>query len=461
MNNIKKALACAAAVGAAALATATPVVSDVTMTQGTLGRKVTITYKLTEDAVVTLDVQTNATPNAATGWASIGGKAVCNAEGAVWRKVTGADADGNGNCTITWRPDCSWTDESGNGFKIPDGCAKAVVTAWALDNTPNYMVVDISAAAQPNAQKYYPGADFVPGGILGMPEYRTTKLVMRKIMAKGVEWTMGSTTLETQRIAASEATHQVTLTNNYYIGVFEITQAQWDLIQTSRLAPSYFNDAKDRAMRPVEYVSYNEIRNAANSTTANTSYDWPADPNPGSFLGLLRTKTGIDFDLPSDAQWEFAARSGHGDTKWGDGSAILNTDRDANLDRLGRYGLNGGQTPTYAAPQPWWGATNGTAIVGSYLPNSWGVYDMHGNVYEWCLDWYEDNITANDGKVNVNPSAPAKTLSGASGANRMLRGGGWVNTGAKNFRSACRGSSDPTTRNFQFGLRVSCTAGLQ
>ena len=80
--------------------------------------------------------------------------------------------------------------------------------------------------------------------------YKTTTLLMRKIMAKDETWTMGSTTLETKRNATREATHQVTLPNNYYIGVFPVTQAQWVLIQPSRLAPSYYNNATDRAMRP-------------------------------------------------------------------------------------------------------------------------------------------------------------------------------------------------------------------
>ena len=130
MNYIKKALACAAATGVATFASAAPEVSNVTMTQDALnGRLVTITYNLSEDAVVTLDVLTNATPNAATGWVSIGGEAICNAQGAVWRKVTSADADGNGNYTIKWRPDLSWADELGKGFKVEDGCAKVAVTA--------------------------------------------------------------------------------------------------------------------------------------------------------------------------------------------------------------------------------------------------------------------------------------------------------------------------------------------
>ena len=441
---------------------ATPEVTDVTMTQSGSGRLVTITYKLTEDAVVTLDVQTNATPNAATGWASIGGAAICNAQGAVWRKVTSADADGNGNYTITWRPDLSWLDEFGNGFKIADGGAKAVVTAWSLDNTPNYMVVDISSAAEPNTQKYYPAADFVPGGVTNSL-YKTTTLLMRKIMAKDVTWTMGSTTLETKRNATREATHQVKLDGNYYIGVYEVTQAQWDLIQPSRLAPSYFNNAADRAMRPVEQVCYNEIRNAANSTTANTAHDWPNDPNHSSFLGKLRTKTGIDdFDLPSEAQWEFACRAGHGDTKYGDGSTIMNAlnEADANLDRLARYRMNSGMIGI-VEPSVFSGPTNCTAIVGSYEPNSWGLYDMLGNVWEQSLDWCESDITGFNGAVNIDPANSAKTLSGATGSNRTLRGGGWNNYGIPHCRPATRLAYSPTDRDKSIGFRVVCTAGLQ
>jgi len=462
MNYIKKTMICVTVSGAAMLVAATPVVSDVTMTQGSSGRLVTITYSLTEDAVVTLDVMTNATPNAATGWASIGGTAISNARGAVWRKVSSADADGQGKYTITWRPDNLWTDENGKGFIIANGCAKAVVTAYALDNTPDYMVVDVSAAAQPNTQRYYPAADFLPGGVAnGL--YKTTTLLMRKIMAKDVTWTMGSTTLETQRNATREATHQVALTNNYYIGVYEITQAQWSLIQTSNPTPSHFNNATDRAMRPVEQVCYNEIRNSNNSVTADTSYDWPAAPNPNSFLGKLKTKTGIYFDLPSEAQWEFAARAGNGDTKWGDGSGILNGDADVNLNLHGRYERNGGKVKSgtnYVNPAQSCGATNGTAVVGSYAPNSWGIYDVHGNVWEWCLDWYEDNINVNGGKVNIDHAAPAKTLSGASGTDRVRRGGSW-NFVAGDCRPACRNSYVPMNRGNGNGLRVLCTAGLR
>ena len=443
-------LAAAAATSAAPpLLAAVPEVTGVTMVQDTT-RLVTITYTLADaPAVVTVDIQTNATGNT---WASIGGEAIWNATGDVWKKVeTGAR-------TIKWRPDLSWPDH-----KIADGGARAVVTAWALDNTPDYMVVDVSAAAEANTQKYYPSADFVPGGVLSNTNYRTGMILMRKIMAKDVTWMMGSTTLETKRNAPREATHQVTLTNNYYIGVFPVTQTQWDLIQPSRSAPSYYNNAADRAMRPVEQVCYNEIRNAANSTTANTAYDWPADPNPSSFLGKLRTKTGIDFDLPSEAQWEFAARAGNGDTKWGDGSGILNSDADANLDKLGRYQRNGGQVlsgSSYANPAQSCGATNGTAIVGSYAPNDWGLYDTAGNVWEWCLDWYADDITAHGGKVNIDPATPANTLSGASGAYRVMRGGSW-SSAAGDCRPAFRYNYTPSNRDNDGGFRLLCSAGLR
>ena len=442
MNYIKKAMICAAAAGAATLANATPVVSNVTMAQGLANRQVTITYSVSEDAVVTLDVQTNATPNAATGWVSIGGVAICNAKGDVWKKVEA------GSRTITWRPDLSWTDENGNGFNIANGCAKAIVTAYALDNTPDYMVVDLSSAAQPNTQKYYPAADFLPGGLLGNHDYRTTKLVMRKINAKDVEWTMGSTPSESQRNSAREVTHTVKLDQNYYIGVFEVTQDQWSMIKGS--SPAKFVNPAYRAMRPVENVSYNEIRHSSDNTD-NATYYYPAAPNPVSFLGQLRTKTGIDFDLPSEAQWEFAARAGNGSTKWGDGAAILNTDEDANLTLHGRYRYNGGlvngtTNPNYNVV----GAENGTAIVGSYAPNDWGVYDMAGNVWELCLDWHNADNSSWNGAVATT----------SDNEKRIMRGGGF-DCVAGRCRPAFRFPYTQDDQNLSYGFRLACTAGLQ
>ena len=431
---------------AAARADAVPEVSGVALSQGASSRLATIAYTLSgASAVVTVDVQTNAVVGGVETWASIGGENVQQMAGDVWKKVE------PGARTISWRPDLSWPDH-----KIAEGGARAVVTAWSVDNPPDYLVVDLSATGGAGTERYYPAASFLPGGLLANPDYRTSKLVMRKIPAKGVEWTMGSDSTEPERDGSREAMHTVTIGDNYYIAVFETTQAQWGLVQTARAAPSYYN--VERAMRPVEQVCYNEIRNAANSTTADTAYDYPADPNPKSFLGLLRTKTGLAFDLPSEAQWEFACRAGHGTGYWGDGSPILSSDKDANLARLGRAYYNGGKKldadgKNYVDPGNGVGPTNGTAIVGSYAPNSWGLYDMHGNVWEWCLDWFEADITARGGAVNVDRSAPAQTLSGAAGSSRVRRGGSWYGDAGR-CRAARRADYAPGTLNNAFGFRL-------
>ena len=456
-----KILAAALAAIAARCAWAVPVVSGVDMSQPS--KTVVIAYTLSgEAAVITLDVQTNSNTSAEAddpGWTSIGGAAVCNAQGDVWKKVE------TGSRRITWRPDLSWPDHV-----IADGGARAVVTAWSLGNTPDYMVVDIAGAAKPDSQSYYPAAEFVPGGVTN-GIYKTSSLLMRKIMAKDVEWTMGSTGVETQRASwpEQEITHKVKLDGNYYIGVYEITQSQWKEVATNSTVSANFTT--EASMRPMESVCYNEIRLRVNSNAAATSdeisrYSWPSNPAPGSFLGLLRLKTGIDFDLPSEAQWEFAARAGHGSGYWNDGSVVLNVSSDSNLNRLGRnVNNNPGSTSTTATLAP---SEGGTAIVGSYEPSSWGLYDMHGNVFEWCLDWYQVNIsTATDsqgelyaGHVNIKPDQPTVTLSGATASQRVIRGGSW-NYGSALSRPAMRFADGAAHRYNITGFRVVCTAGLQ
>ena len=459
-----------AAAMAAVAVPAVPSVDTVTMAQPGPTRLVNIDYTLSgADAVITLDIQTNANTSAGAddpGWTSIGGEAIGNATGDVWKKVTN---DGTTH-HIKWRPDLSWPDHI-----IANGGARAVVTAWSLDNTPNYMVVDISAGAQANSQKYYTSTNFLPGGLLGNTDYRTSRLVMRKIMAKDVTWTMGSTPMEVGFNGTRDKTHLVTLTNNYYIGVFEITQTQWALIKSDNKFPSGFSNTTDRAMRPVESVSYNEIRLASSFSLSGDStllptYSWPRDPNPASFLGLLYDRTGIRFDLPSAAQWEFAARAGNGDTKWGDGTIISGMYRDNGIAALGRYQYNGGKiigSSSTTNPDCSCGATNGTAIVGSYKPNDWGLYDMHGNVSEWCLDWYVEDIVAvgHDGGVNIDPSDPAAALFGTATAYRVTRGGHWGRE-AYLGRSGMRSYANPAihevqSNSHQYGFRVVCTAGLQ
>ena len=435
------------ALSSAVVASGTPEVSNVVMVQSDSSRKVTITYNLSnapDGAVVTLDIETNKTGSATnvdSDWVSIGGAAVCNAQGDVWKKVS------QGSKTITWRPDLSW---EGHKVELANGGARAVVTAWALDNTPDYMVVDITSTGGMDTQRYYPAADFVPRGVTS-DLYKTGSLLMRKIMAKDVTWMMGSVTEAQTWIsweADREVAHQVTLTNNYYIGVYPVTQTQWQ--EVTGYNPSHFS--AERWTRPVEKVSYTDIRQGAGTASAAASATagvFPNEPYGGSFLGLLRDKTKIDFDLPSDAQWEFAARAGNGEGHWGNGSTMqIVNNRDANLNLYGRYLYNPSTNSTSvdAAITP---SEGGTAIVGSYVSNDWGLYDMGGNVYEWCLDWFAKDIAELNGAVNTT-----------AGTSRAQRSGGWA-SGAVNCRPAYRNSATPTDRTNARGFRVVCTAGLQ
>ena len=463
--------AIAAAMFTAACLTASanvPQITERNMAQEQTTRMVTITYTLADaPAVVTLDVQTNCVVGTVTNWASIGGHALWNASGDVWKRVE------TGPHTITWQPVDTWP-----GHSIPDGGARAVITAWATNNTPDYMVVDLTDVPDADRFRYYPGADFLPRAnfaqtgdpATGNPIYKTSKLLMRKIMARGVEWTMGAESDEWGYMPSNELTHYARLTNNYYIGVFEITQRQWALVATnSTIAAKYQTEG---AMRPMTGMCYNEIRNTANETTADPTHDWPAKPALGSFLGLLRTKTGLDFDLPTEAQWELAARAGNGSGYWNDGSLIVGggswTAEQAELSNLARYLCNGGRVGG-VDPDESCGPTNGTAIVGSYAPNSWGLYDTIGNAAEWCLDFYEADIaTAKDadgalyaGRLNINPADSTLTLGGENANGLRVSRGGSYQSNPRNCRLAYRLSLVAKNRYLYAGLRVVCTSGLE
>ena len=435
-----------AVVAAAAAMAADPVVSGVEMTQAADGPEVTITYRLANGpAVVTFDVGTEE-PD---GWHSIGGERLRNTSAVsdVWREVSGKEV-----YTIIWRPDRSCF---GNGLSGP---VKAKVSAWKMDDLPDYMVVDLTDGSDKSSRRFYPSAEFLPGGLLGNFEYRQSKLVMRKIMAKDVEWRMGSVS-EPGRNSKNEMAHTVRLGANYYIGVFPMTQMQWLLV--AGYNRSCFSLIGSQAMRPVEYVSFNEVRCAPTSASADQTMayvggEWPDDPYAGSFLDKLRKRTGIDFDLPSEAQWEFACRAGYGDGFWGDGSPYSAPTATTDRNIPGRYRYNGGYIPdgpdgTYTEAGGVYpkGATtderNASALVGSYAPNAWGLYDMHGNMFEMCLDWYADDITALNGAVNTT-----------AGTERVRKGGGW-HVQANNCRAALRLGFDPTTRtNSSLGFRVVC-----
>ena len=416
-----------------AASAAMPKAENVTIT-GIGSREVTITYTLTAaPVVVTLDIETNTASGA---WVSIGGEHIQRVAGDVNRRVSGKET-----YRISWIPDRDWP-----GNIVAANNARAVVTAWPLDNTPDYMVVNLLTATGIDSARYYTSTNFLPGGLLSNPAYRTSSIVMRKILAKDVTWTMGSVieSCHATNLKPYETAHSVTLTNNYYIGVFEVTQRQWSLV-TGELKP-YFSYEEDHAMRPIERVSFNRARTSSNNV-AVAGHEWPNAPHPQSFLGLLRAKVNdeIDFDLPSEAEWEFACRAGHGEGCWNDGSLYESTGNDANLNRLGRNDSNTVSKDSGAAV-----SEGGTAYVGMYEPNSWGIYDMHGNVIEWCLDWWADDITGMNGRVVTTANPDGKHARRSAGFNNP----------SMYHRSAARGNNDSAIVNQAIGLRLACRAGL-
>ena len=352
----------------------------------------------------------------------------------------GADSSATNYC-IEWAssPAGPWTNTWNHLLDIPVPVSgvvtcsvpmfyRVVASAWP------YMVIDLSDG--PSASSYPVSylADVPPGG--WTDEHKTTKLVMRRISASTPDFVMGSPESELGR-QTNETQHGVRLTKDFYIGVFEVTQRQWELVMGNR--PSYFNNSSYYSTRPVEQVSYYDIReNPANSD--DPAADWPTNTevNANSFMGKLRAKTGLStFDLPTEAQWEYACRAGT-TTALNSGYNLTSTESDPRMDEVGRYWYNGGSGYTQEG-----NTSVGTAKVGSYLPNAWGLYDMHGNVWEWCLDWsgaYPSTVT--------DPPGPS------SGSSRILRGGCWYNT-AESSRNAQRGTGGlPNYRYNGFGFRL-------
>ena len=281
---------------------------------------------------------------------------------------------GKGPHKLTWTPDVAYTniaDEVELRVDYEDVTSQAKYLV--LDLPSNKMRTSTSA---PN---------------ISSDKCRVEELWMRRI--EPGSFTMGSPEDELGR-DSDEKQHRVTLTKAYYIGVFEMTQKQCALLADCN--PSYYQGET----RPVECVPYNMIRGSGNGSQWPLNYE--VDEN--SVLGRMRKKAGNTFDLPTEAQWEYACRAGT-TTALNDGNNITNTS-DGCLAKLGRYYSNKGDGK---------GGYGEHTKVGSYLPNAWGLYDMHGNVWEWCLDWYQSDI-----------GYPATDPKGAnSGSSRVLRGGSW------------------------------------
>ena len=365
---------------------------------------VTVTYTLAGDepAVVTLDASLDGVPIGQSG------RCVRRVTGDVNRIVEA------GARTAVWYARDDLGADGGDLASL-----QVTVNAWKTNDPPAYMDYDL----ENREVRYYTSSNALPGGgavtgpFAGL--YSEHHLLLRRVNAANVRWQMGSVSGEPGRDSNREAPHYVTMTNDYYMGVFELTKYQWMFIDGtnifSRPDPGWI--ACDP--QPISAISYDEVR-------GRYCY-WPDAPLAGSFLGKLRAFTGFSFDLPSETQWEFAARAGHYSGYWGDGSPIASTvssGKDANLDRMA-----------------WWRSMGSSGTnVGSRQPNDWGFYDVYGNVWEWTLDVSQANITANTYGQVVEPS-------NRNANNTMIVRGGCYYTANSGCRPAQRGTNAANDKN--------------
>jgi formylglycine-generating enzyme required for sulfatase activity len=230
------------------------------------------------------------------------------------------------------------------------------------------------------------------------PKSMINRISMEFVLIPAGSYMMGSTNRENDE----EPAHRVTIRESFYMGKYEVTQAQWQKVMGNN--PSYFKKYfKNCDNCPVECVSWNDAQ---------------------EFIRKLNEQNdGYTYRLPSEAEWEYVARAGTMGDYAGD------------LDAMAWYAKNSGGK---------------TRPVGSRQPNAFGLYDMHGNVDEWCQDWRHNSYAGapDDGSAWVSGSRPES---------RATRGGSW-DSDAFYCRYAFRGWAEPSLRNRHIGFRIAAVA---
>ena len=230
---------------------------------------------------------------------------------------------------------------------------------------------------------------------------------MKMIWVEGGDFLMGCTSEQGNCESDEQNVRRVTV-DGFYIGMLEVTQSQWEKVVGTSI--------------------YQQKSKAGGSSTPGVGPDYPmyyvSWDEAMEFCRLLSNKTGRTYTLPTEAQWEYAARGG--DKNEGAKYAGSNM-----IDAVAWYADNSGSS---------------TRIVGSKRANALGIYDMSGNVWEWCKDWYADSYVSYDTNNPVGPS---------SGSYRVHRGGSWRGS-ASCCRVAYRYGNSPVFRDYNFGFRVVC-----
>jgi formylglycine-generating enzyme required for sulfatase activity len=224
-------------------------------------------------------------------------------------------------------------------------------------------------------------------------------VTMRLTLISAGTFTMGSSRTEKGFVRGEGPQREVTLTKPFYMATYEVTQAQYGAVVGKN--PSVIK----RADNPVENVSKEDAL---------------------VFCSTATQKTGMKVRLPTEAEWEYACKAGS-QTRFGFG---------ADEDSLGEYAWY--QENSGGKPHP----------VGQTKPNDWGLYDMHGNIFEWCSDWYALDYYQAD--QNVDPQGPEE---GFRFRQSVLRGGSYCDN-AQQCRSAWRGTLAPSLRDGNIGFRV-------
>ncbi len=224
----------------------------------------------------------------------------------------------------------------------------------------------------------------------------TNSIGMQLKLIPAGEFLMGSPAGEAGRDSDEGPQHRVKITKPFYLGVHEVTQAQYEAVMGKK--PSYFKGSD----LPVESVSWEEAK---------------------EFCQRLSARENRTYRLPTEAEWEYACRA--------------NTTTAYNF---------GNETSQLGGSAWFYGNSDGkTHSVGAKRPNAWGLYDMHGNVWEWCEDWY--------GAEYYAKSPPEDPTGPATGSDRVFRGGSW-SVSAANCRAANRSGYVPGYRNSRLGFRV-------